>query len=97
MMLLTNIDVNSRNETNVLKIYRIYRARWKCEEWIRYIKTEYNLEDIRALHWLSIKNIISFVNFVVTFIVRRLGYSPQLRVSREKIIRISKPIYLKKS
>jgi uncharacterized protein YifE (UPF0438 family) len=97
MMLLTNIDVNPRNESNVLKIYRIYRARWKCEEWIRYIKTEYNLEDIRALNWVSIKNIVSFVNFAVTFIVRRLGYSPQLRIAREKLKRISKPIYFEKA
>ena len=69
MMLLTNIEINAKKQKELHRIFSIYRARWKCEEWIRYIKQEYNLEDIRCLNYKAIKNVVSssFNNYSASF------------------------------
>ena len=55
------------------------------------------LEDIRALNWTSIKNIGAGWKLAGTLSGRRLGYSPQLKASRIKLLRIGKPIFLEKA
>ncbi len=97
MMLLTNIDVSPKCLASVINIFDIYRCRWKCEEWIRYVKTEYNLEDIRSLNWQSLNNIVSFVNIVTTFISKRLSLCPRLNITRTKLIYKAKPIFFEKA
>ena len=97
MMLLTNIDHNPRNMFEVLRVFDIYKARWKCEEWIRYVKTEFNLEDIRTLNWVSINNLISFINLATSYIAQRIGYRPKLISTKEKLIAAGMPVFFKKA
>ena len=50
MMLLTNLPVvNLKDAKHVL---RFYIRRWECEEAIRFLKNQVNLEKIRTFRWL---------------------------------------------
>lgn len=51
--------------------------RYLCEEWIRFVKTACNLEDIRCLNWLSLTNVAAFVLFVNNMLTKRFGFSAQ--------------------
>ncbi len=97
MMLLTNIEINVKKQKELRRIFSIYRARWKCEEWIRYIKQEYNLEDLRCLNYLAIKNVVSIVTFVTCFLSKRIGLSPQLEKMRLHVLHAGMPIFQKKA
>jgi hypothetical protein len=97
MMLLTNIPIQLKNDYDLERIFRIYRARWQCEEWIRFVKTAYNLEDIRCLNWISIKNVVAFVLFVNNMLTKRFGYSAQTAKTREQLLILGKPIYPEKA
>ena len=93
MMLLTNIEINAKKQKELHRIFSIYRARWKCEEWIRYIKQEYNLEDIRCLNYKAIKNVVSIVTFVTCFLSQRIGLSPQLKIMQLHVLKAGMPIF----
>ena len=97
MMLLTNIPLQLKNDHDLERIFRIYRSRWRCEEWIRFVKTAYNLEDIRCLNWISIKNVTAFVLFVNNMLTKRFGYSAQTIKTRAKLLIQGKPIYFEKA
>ncbi len=97
MMLITNIDIGTKNQYDLQRIFRIYRARWKCEEWIRYVKQAYNMEDVRCLNYTSIKNVLALVTFVTYFLCRRIGISPQLHEMRIHVLHAGKPIFFDKA
>jgi len=48
-MLLTNVDKNP------IIILEMYLTRWKVEESIRFLKQEYNLEDVRVRSYAGLK------------------------------------------
>ena len=93
MMLLTNIPIQLKNEYDLKRIFKIYRSRWQCEEWIRFVKTSCNPEDIRCLNWISIKNVVAFVLFVNSMLTKRFGYSAQTAITRARLLIQGKPIY----
>ena len=97
MMLLTNIPIQLKNDHDLKRIFNIYRSRWQCEEWIRFVKDSYNLEDIRCLNWISIKNVVAFVLFVNNMLTKRFGYSAQTIKTRAKLLLQGKPIYFGKA
>jgi hypothetical protein len=92
MMLLTNIPIQLKHSYDLERIFRIYRARWQCEEWIRFVKTAYNLEGIRCLNWVPIKNVVAFVLFVNNMLTKRFGYGAQTRKTRAQLLKKGKPI-----
>lgn len=97
MMLITNINIATKNQYDLQRIFRLYRARWKCEEWIRYVKQAYNMEDVRCLNYTSIKNVLALVTFVTYFLCKRIGISPQLREIRQHVLQAGKPIIFDKA
>jgi len=97
MMLLTNIPIPLKNSYDLERIFRIYRARWQCEEWIRFVKTAYNLEDVRCLNWTSVKNVVAFILFVNNMLTKRFGYGLQTAKTRARLLTQSKPIFLEKA
>jgi Lhr-like helicase len=97
MMLLTTIPIRLKNSYDLERIFRIYRARWQCEEWIRFVKTAYQLEDIRCLNWRSIKNVVAFILFVNSMLTKRFGYGLQTAKSRARLLTQSRPIYFAKA
>jgi hypothetical protein len=67
-----------------------YLARWKCDESHRYIKQNYNLEDIRVKSYSSIRNIVVLVLAVSYFAAVYLGQSIKLKLLIERIFLVSK-------
>jgi hypothetical protein len=55
-MLLTNLSVESAEGTR--RVLRYYARRWECEEAIRFLKSEVNLERIRTFNWTAICRLV---------------------------------------
>jgi len=66
MMLLTNLPVeNLKDATDVL---RFYIRRWECEEGIRFLKNQVNLEKIRTFRWSAICRLVLLAVLVMTYL-----------------------------
>ncbi len=70
-MLITDLEVN--NEADALHILEIYLTRWKWEESWRFIKQSYNLEDIRLMKYVGLRNTVTLLTAVFFFISVILG------------------------
>ena len=79
MLLLTNVDKNP------VIILEMYLTRWKVEESIRFLKQEYNLEDVRVRSYAGLKNIVSFLLAVFYFLSVYLGRKLKLNILLKKI------------
>jgi uncharacterized protein YifE (UPF0438 family) len=95
MMLLTNISIGQHNHVMMERILKIYRSRWICEEFIRFVKSDYSMEDVRCLNYQALKNTIAFLLLVTNFITKHIGYSRKLEPMKIKIITKAKAIYEK--
>jgi len=93
MLLLTNKPVNIRNSKELWRIVEIYLTRWKCDECYRYIKQSYNLEDVRVMSYISIRNIVAFVHAIAYFTSIYIGFSLKLEVMVQKIFILSKRLF----
>ena len=93
MLLLTNKEVNIKDNKQLWQIVEIYLTRWKCDECYRYIKQSYNLEDFRVLNYNSIRNITAFVHAIAYFTSIYLGVSLKLKIMVQKIFIISKRFF----
>ncbi|HUW20497.1 MAG TPA: transposase [Sedimentisphaerales bacterium] len=56
MMLLTNLPVEHPKDAK--RILRLYIRRWECEEGIRFLKSQVNLEKIRTFRWAAICRLV---------------------------------------
>jgi hypothetical protein len=95
MMLLTNLNMGQRNHLLMERVLKIYRARWICEEFIRFVKCEYSMEDIRCLNYQALKNTLGFLLLVTNFISKHIGYSRKIEPMKIKIITKAKAIFEK--
>jgi len=87
MVLLTNIEVPREGEAVLERIIQAYRSRWMCEEWVRFAKQEYQLEDIRSLNYQSLINVLAFALLAMDFITKHLGRMPALRTMQLRILK----------
>lgn len=81
MLLLTNV------EKNPMMILEMYLTRWKLEESIRFLKQEYNLEDVRVRNYFSLKNTIALLLAVFYFLSVYLGERLKLNILLKKSMR----------
>lgn len=93
MLLLTNKDIEIKNNEHLWQIVDIYLTRWKCDECYRYIKQSYNLEDIRVLSYNSIRNITAMVHCIAYFTSIYIGISIKLKIMVQKIFILSKRFF----
>jgi hypothetical protein len=93
MLLLTNKQVNIKNNKQLWQIVEIYLTRWKCDECYRYIKQSYNMEDFRVLSYTSIRNITVLVHAIAYFTSIYLGISLKLKIMVQKIFILSKRFF----
>jgi len=56
MMLLTNLS--AENLKDAKRVLRFYIRRWECEEGIRFLKCQVNLEKIRIFRWPAICRLV---------------------------------------
>jgi len=66
MMLLTSLPVE--NHKDAKRILRFYIRRWECEEGIRFLKTQVNLEKIRTFRWSAICRLVLLAVVVMIYL-----------------------------
>ncbi len=93
MILLTNIETDTKLSKAVYRVIEIYLTRWKCEECYRYIKQAYNLEDLRVRSYRAVRNLTVMVHAIAYFTSIYLGMSLKLKVMVQKIFILSKRFF----
>lgn len=81
MLLLTDMVEKGAGE-----ILDIYLTRWKIEESYRFLKTGYQLEDVRVRHYASLRNMTTLLLAVFYFLAVVLGLRFQMQVLVSKIL-----------
>ena len=66
MMLLTNLSVDNLNDAK--RVLRFYIRRWECEEGIRFLKSQVNLEKIRTFRWSAICRLVLLAVLVMIYL-----------------------------
>lgn len=87
MMLLTNLPVE--NSSDAKHILRLYVRRWECEEAIRFLKSQVNIEKIRTFRWTAIQRLVLLAVLVMIY----LGWIVQAHPNiAERLIYLSQPL-----
>jgi hypothetical protein len=92
LMLLTNLKVINL-DVSIERILHIYLTRWKCDESYRFIKQNYNLEDLRVRGYNSIRNTVALVQAVFYFVSVELGRNLKLSILLKKVFEKSKRFF----
>lgn len=87
MMLLTNLPVEDVKEAK--RILRFYIRRWECEEGIRFLKSQVNLEKIRTLSWSAIRRLVLLAVLVMTYLGWLVEAHPNLC---DRLVYLSQPL-----
>lgn len=87
MLLITNVDKTPQ------ELLEIYLTRWKCEESFRFLKHEYNLEDVRVRRYIALRNTVALIHAVFYFLSVYLGRSLKMRILLHKIIEKAKRFF----
>ncbi len=66
MMLLTNLPVENLKDAK--RVLRFYIRRWECEEGIRFLKSQVNLEKIRTFRWSAICRLVLLAVLVMIYL-----------------------------
>ena len=86
-MLLTTLPVESADDAR--NVLQYYTRRWECEEGIRFLKSEVNLEKIRTFNWTAICRLVLLAVIVMFYLTWLLERSPNLA---ERLIKFSQPL-----
>jgi len=87
MMLLTNLPVENAREAKHIMLY--YVRRWECEEAIRFLKSQVNIEMIRVFRWSAIQRLVLLAVLVMIHIAWIVEAEPNLA---ERLICLSQPL-----
>lgn len=87
MILATN---TSKTEKEILEIYL---TRWKCEESFRFLKNEYNLEDVRVRSYVAIRNVVAILHTVFYFLSVELGVKLAFSIVFKKVMEKAKRFF----
>ncbi len=87
MMLLTNLPVE--NAADAKGVMRLYIRRWECEEGIRFLKSQVNLERVRTFRWLAIRRLVLLATIVMTYLTWIVEEHPRLC---DRLIYLSQPL-----
>lgn len=87
MMLLTNLPVE--NVKDAKRILRFYIRRWECEEGIRFLKSQVNLEKIRTFSWSAICRLVLLAVLVMIYLGWLVEAHPNLC---DRLVYLSQPL-----
>jgi len=87
MMLLTNLPVE--NVKDAKRIMRLYIRRWECEEGIRFLKNQVNLEKIRTFNWSAICRLVLLAVLVMIYLGQLVETHPNLC---DRLVCLSQPL-----
>ena len=92
MMLLTSLKITS-NEKDLWFIISSYLKRWSIEETIRFIKQTYDLENIRVLRYVRLKNMMALLLAVFYFVAIILDQSQKLTIMAGHVLKWAKRVF----
>ncbi|MBN4049685.1 hypothetical protein JYT36_00495 [Bacteroidales bacterium AH-315-N07] len=92
MMLLTTIPLR-RNRKVLKRILQSYLKRWSIEETIRFVKQTYDLENIRVLKYVRLKNMMALLLAVFYFIAVILDRSQKLKILASHVLKSAKRLF----
>ncbi|MCK5711919.1 MAG: hypothetical protein KAI25_04310 [Hyphomicrobiaceae bacterium] len=92
MLLLTNEPLRPSFKS-LWRMMQAYLKRWSIEETIRYIKTCYDLENVRVLNYQGLQNLMPLVLAVVFFLACILDQDTRLRVMANYIEKAAKRLF----
>jgi hypothetical protein len=87
LMLLTNLPVENLKDAQRILCY--YARRWECEEAIRFLKSQVNLEKIRTFRWSAICRLVLLAVLVMSYLCWVAQAHPHVA---ERLIRLSQPL-----
>lgn len=67
MLLLSNLKMQEKKKLCNI-ITKVYLLRWRCEEYFRFEKQQFELEDLRVMSLQSIRNLNLFATLAVGYI-----------------------------
>lgn len=82
-----------RNRKVLERILKSYFKRWSIEETYRFIKQTYDLENIRVLRYICLRNMMALVLASFYFLAVILDSSQRLRIMAGLILRSSKRVF----
>lgn len=92
MMLLTTEPLR-RNRKVLYRILGCYMKRWSIEETIRFVKQTYDLENIRVLKYVRLRNMMALLLAVFYFIAAKLDTKQKLKVMTGHVLKQAKRIF----
>ena len=87
MMLLTNLPVENLKDAK--RVLRFYIRRWECEEGIRFLKCQVNLEKIRTFRWSAICRLILLAVLVMIYLGWLVEEHPNIC---DRLVYLSQPL-----
>ena len=87
MMLLTNLPVE--NIRDAKRVLRFYIRRWECEEGIRFLKSQVNLEKIRTFRWSGIRRLVLLAVLVMIYLSWLVEEHPNIC---DRLVYLSQPL-----
>ena len=92
LMLLTTKPMRKHRKV-LWWIVEAYITRWRTEEKIRFIKSCYELEDVRLLTYHRLQNMASLVLAAAYFTAVRLGTQAKLKILAFHVLKAAKRIF----
>ena len=90
--LCEKILATNTNKT-ATEVLEIYLTRWKCEESFRFLKNEYNLEDVRVRSYVAIRNVVAILHAVFYFISVEIGMRLRFSIVFKKLMEKAKRFF----
>ncbi len=87
MMLLTNLPVENLKDAK--RVLRFYIRRWECEEGIRFLKSQVNLERIRTFRWSAICRLVLLSVLVMIYLGWLVEEHPNIC---DRLVYLSQPL-----
>jgi hypothetical protein len=87
MMLLTNLPVENLKDAK--RVLRFYIRRWECEEGIRFLKSQVNLEKIRTFRWPAICRLVLLAVLVMIYLGWLVEQHPNIC---DRLVYLSQPL-----
>jgi hypothetical protein len=87
MMLLTNLPIENLKDAK--RVLRFYIRRWECEEAIRFLKSQVNLEKIRTFSWSAIRRLVLLAVLVMIYLGWLVEAHPNIC---DRLVCLSQPL-----
>ncbi len=87
MMLLTNLPVENLKDAK--RVLRFYIRRWECEEGIRFLKSQVNLEKIRTFRWSAICRLVLLAVLIMIYLGWLVEKHPNIC---DRLVYLSQPL-----